>query len=48
MSKETLRLKGVPTTDAFLTFDQATIDSTVVFLVGELERLDPAATTRTG
>ena len=33
-------LHGVPTTDSFLTFDQATIDSTGVFLVGELERLD--------
>jgi len=33
-------MRNVPTTDAFLTFDQATIDSTGVFLVGELERLD--------
>jgi hypothetical protein len=29
------------TTDAQMTFDQATIDSTGVFLVGELEKLDP-------
>lgn len=32
--------KSVPTRDGFMTFDQATIDSSGAFLVGELERLD--------
>ena len=29
------------TTDSFMTFDQATVDSTGAFLISELERLDP-------
>ncbi|MGK2829236.1 DUF2184 domain-containing protein [Ralstonia pseudosolanacearum] len=29
------------TTDAMMTFDQATVDSTGAFLIGQLERLDP-------
>lgn len=32
--------KSVPTRDGLMTFDQATIDSSGAFLVGELERLD--------
>lgn len=34
-------LARVRTTDALMTYDQATIDSAGSFLVGELERLDP-------
>jgi len=33
-------LQAIETRDDFLTFDAATVDSTGVFLIGELERLD--------
>jgi len=35
------KLVRAKTRDAFQTFDQATVDSTGSFLIGELERLDP-------
>lgn len=34
-------VRGVPTRDGMITFDQQTLDSTGAFLVGQLERLDP-------
>lgn len=33
-------VRGVPTHDGLQTYDQATIDSSGIFLIGELERLD--------
>lgn len=33
-------VRGMPTADGFMTFDQRTVDSAGAFLVGELERLD--------